>query len=218
MIRINLLGKKKVASVPFGLDEQFEKLGISLADLQELRPAIVRVATLAVGLYFANFVPTYLYEEKMRILGAELEKLTARSTELQHELAAKKDIRKQMEQLNKEEAELQRQLNAVNALQRGRSLAFGTLNDVMTQLTKTQKVWIEDFKYENRKVVLSGKSWDYFPVNDFVKSVTESTRYSNVLFKEVSAEAPKFKVIQGVPEAMQKTKKFFLEFDVKGDE
>ena len=217
MIRINLLGKKKSASAAFGLDKQFEKLGINFSDIQELRPALVRVATVIVGLYIGNFVPTYLHEEKMRSLEAELSKLTAKSAELTKELATKKDIRKQMEQLNKEEVELNRQLNAVNALQQGRSLAFNTLNDIMVQLGKAGKIWIDDLKYENHKVTLTGRSWEYFAVNDFVKAITESTRYFNVLFKEIAAETPRYK-IQGVPEALQKTKKFSLEFSVKEGE
>lgn len=214
MIRINLLGKKKVAAMPFGIDEKLEKLGVSLTDFNDLRPAIVRIITLVVGLYIANFVPTYLHEEKMRELDEKQAKLTQKSSDLQKELNTKKDIRKQMEQLNKEEVELQRQLNAVNALQRDRASAFSTLNDIVQQLAKTQKVWIEDLKYENRKVILNGRAWEYFPINDFVKSIIESTRYTNVLFKEITAEDAK-KLVAGVPEALQKTKKFSLEFIVR---
>ena len=214
MIRINLLGKKKQAAVPFGLDEKFEKLGINLSDFNDLRPALVRVIALVVGLYVANFVPTYLHEEKMKELDEKQTKLAAKSAELQKELNTKRDIRKQMEQLNKEEVELQRQLNAVNALQRDRASAFSTLNDIVDKLAKSQKVWIEDLKYENRKVIMNGRAWEYFPINDFVKSITESTRFSNVLFKEITAEEAK-RLIVGVPEALQKTKKFSLEFSVR---
>ncbi|HEY8279427.1 MAG TPA: PilN domain-containing protein [Bdellovibrionota bacterium] len=218
MIRINLLGKKKVAKIPFGLDEKFERLGITMADIQELRPAFIRVVVILVGLYIADFVPTYLHDQRVAELDAELAKLTARSAELQKELSSKKDIRKQMEQLNKEESELRRQLDAVNALQQGRALAFKTLNDVVTQIDAVKKVWVDEFKFENRRVSMVGKSWEFFPVNDFVKSVTESTRYSNVVFKEILAEEPKGQMIQGVPEAMQKTKRFSLEFLVKEGE
>jgi Tfp pilus assembly protein PilN len=214
MIRINLLGKKKVAAMPFGLDEKLEKFGVSFTDFNELRPALVRLLVLFAGLYIANYVPTYLHEEKIKELDEKQTKLAQKSAELQKELNTKKDIRKQMEQLNKEEVELQRQLNAVNALQRDRASAFSTLNDIVQQLAKTQKVWVEDLKYENRKITLNGRSWEYFPVNDFVKSITESTRYTNVLFREIAAEEAK-KPIAGVPEALQKTKKFNLEFTVR---
>lgn len=218
MIRINLLGKKKTAAIPFGLEERFEKLGIRPSDLQELRPSLVRVAIVIVGLYIGNFVPAYLHDEKVKQLDAQLAKLTAHSAELTRELASKKDIRKQMDQLNKEEVELNRQLNAVNALKEGRSLAFNTLNDLMLQLQKVGKVWIEDLEYKGHKVNLTGRSWEYFAVNEFVKAITESTRYSNVQFKEITAESPKSKLIQGVPEALQKTKRFTLEFGVKEGE
>ena len=218
MIRINLLGKKKSAGIPFGLEEKFERLGINVSDLQELRPALVRLAITIVGLYIGNYVPAYLHDEKIKRLDAQLAKLTAQSGELTRELASKKDIRNQMERLNKEEAELRRQLNAVTALQQGRNLAFNTLNDVVLQLQKVGKVWIENLEYKGHKITLLGRSWEYFAINEFVKGITESTRYTNVLFKEISAEAPKFKPIAGVPEALQKTKKFTLEFGVKEGE
>jgi Tfp pilus assembly protein PilN len=218
MIHINLLGKKKATKVPFELEEKLEKLGLSVNDLKNLRPSIFRVVFLAAGLYLANSLPEYLRKEKLQRLDAELQKLTAQSGQLQKELVSKKDIRKQMEQLNKEEGELQRQLNAVSALQQGRSLAFSTLNDVVSQLEKSKKVWLEDLKYEGKRIILNGKSWEYFPINDFVKSITESTRYSTVLFKEITTEASGQRIIPGVPEGTQKIKKFALEFNVKDGE
>ncbi len=70
MIKVNLLGKKKAAagSIPFGLDEQFEKLGINAADLSEMRPALVRFGILLVGLYIANYAPTYYHEMQIQEL------------------------------------------------------------------------------------------------------------------------------------------------------
>lgn len=217
MIKINLLGKKKAAAVPFGLDEKLEKLGIGMGDFQELRPGLVRLAFLLVGLYIAHFVPTYLHEEKVRKLDAELSKLAMRNKELSAELAAKRDIRKQMEQLQKEEVELRRQLNAINDLKRNRGAAYVTVNDVMKNLMKADKVWLETFSYDTSKVKLSGRAWEYFPINDFVKAISESTRYGNVAFREVKAEDAKKKV-PGVPESAQKTKKFDLDFLVKDGE
>jgi Tfp pilus assembly protein PilN len=218
MIRINLLGKKKAAGIPFGLEEKFERLGINVSDVQELRPALFRVAVVVAGLYVANYIPAYLHDEKVKQLDAQLAKLTAQSGELTRELASKKDIRKQMEQLNKEEVELNRQLNAVNALQQGRSLAFNTLNDLILQLQKVGKVWVENLEFKGHKITLAGRSWEYFAINEFVKGITESTRYTNVQFKDITAEASKFKLIPGVPEALQKTKRFTLEFGVKEGE
>mgnify|MGYP003704790209 CR=1 FL=1 len=82
-------------------------------------------------------------------------------------------------------------------------------------LGKSGKVWIDDIKYDRRSITLTGRSWEYFAINDFVKSITESTRYYDVLFKNIEAEMPRTKFVPGVPEAIQKTKKFSLEFKVK---
>ncbi len=215
MIRINLLGKKKVAAAPFALDEKLEKIGVKPGDLLEFRSTFFKIVFIWAGLYAASYVPTHLHDERVRVLDAELATLTTKSADLQKELATKKDIRKQMEQLNKEESELQRQLNAVNALQQGRGMAFITLNDLVNQLEKSKKVWIDDVKLDDRKVILNGKSWEYIPINDFVKSITESTRYGNVLFKEIITEPSTMKPVPGVPESAMKIKRFGLEFSVK---
>ncbi len=215
MIKVNLLGKKKAAAgaIPFGLDEQFEKLGINAADLSEMRPALVRFGILLVGLYIANYAPTYYHEMQIQELEAEVTALNEKAQTLNKELASKKDIRKQMEQLNKEEIELQRQLNAVNALQRDRSLAFRTIDNMIISLPS--KVWINSVAYRGRNVTVKGSCCEYFPINYFVKSITESTQYMVVVFKGIATEYPGT-LIPGIPESMQKIKNFELEFKVKG--
>ena len=202
------------ATVPFGLDEKLGKLGISVDDLKEFQPALIKLVVVVVALYLGEAVPRYFIEKKMQELEAELQKLTSKAAELQKDLASKKDIRKQMEQLNKEEVEANRQLQAVNALKQSRTYAFKALDELMVLMGKTDKVWIEDLKYEKMKMSLTGRCWEYFPINDFVKSIMESTRYSNVLFKDIQAEPAKNKM-QGVPEALQKTKRFNLEYAIK---
>jgi Tfp pilus assembly protein PilN len=212
MIRINLLGKRKVAPAPFGLDEQLGKLGIRPEDLDELKPGIIRVAVIVSSLYMLNFGLTYYHDQRGRTLDAELEKKTAESKGLSEKLAAKKNIRQQMEQLNKEEAELQRQLNAVSALSRDKSLAFQLMNN--TVLTLPPKVWIDSIKMDKFKVSILGKSWEYFPINDFVKTITESTNYTGVNFKEIKAEDAQ-RIVPGVPIASQRIKTFGVDFTLK---
>lgn len=217
MIKINLLGKKQTmeGKIPFGLDEHMSKLGITPQELQEARPGLIRFVVLVGGLYLANYVPTYFYEKRIAELDAELGQIAQQVQTLNTELASKRDIRKQMEQLNKEEGELQRQLNAVNALQRDRGLAFRTLDNVIVSLP--QKVWINSISYKEKTVTVLGSCWEYFPINDFVKAVNESTQYTSVNFKGITTEAAGV-LVPGVPEAAQKIKNFDLEFKVKGAE
>ncbi|MGZ3693941.1 MAG: PilN domain-containing protein [Bdellovibrionota bacterium] len=217
MIKINLLGKKKAGGqkIPFGLDEQFAKLGITTADLQELRPHFVRLAILAVGLYLANYVPTYIHEEKMKTLDAQLAVLNTRAEALQKELASKKDMRAKMEELNRGEGELQRQLAAISALQKDRGLAFRSVDSIVSILPG--KVWINTLSYNHRQVRIGGSCWEYFPINDFVKSVTEAAQFRDVIFRGIQTEPAKVKV-PGVAEQLQRIKNFDLEFTVKGSE
>lgn len=213
MIKINLMGKKAATGgAPFGLDERLAQLGLSGAELQELRPHLIRFAIMIVGLYLANFVPTYLQEQKIAQLQAEIDSLDAEANKLRAELAAKRDIRKQMEQLNKEEVELQRQLNAVNSLQKDRGLAFRTIDNLM--ISMPQKIWITSFDYKNKIVNLKGACWEYFPINDFVKVINESTQYADVSFRGITSSTAK-EPVKGVPESLQKVKDFEVEFRVK---
>jgi Tfp pilus assembly protein PilN len=213
MVKINLLGKKQAAGgTPFGLDERLAKLGLSGAELQEMRPHLVRFAVLLVGLYAANYIPSYLQEQKIQKLQAQMDQLDSQANVLRKELATKKDIRKQMDQLNKEEIELQRQLNAVNSLQKDRGLAFRTLDNLM--ISMPQKVWINTIDYKNKVVSLNGSCWEYFPINDFIKVINESTQYADVNFKGITSTTAK-DLVPGVPESMQKVKTFDVEFRVK---
>jgi Tfp pilus assembly protein PilN len=216
MIKINLLGKKKASAggLPFGLDEKFEKLGIRGGDLAELRPGLIRLVILGIGLYVGNYVPNYFHQKKIEELEGVIAGLSQKSEQLKRELTAKKDVRKQMEQLNKEETELQRQLNAVNALQKDRSLAFRTFDHIATSLP--QKVWIKKLNYDERRVTISAACWEYFPITDFVRTVNESTQYTSVNFKDIKTESSsENKIVPGVPTAAQKIKNFELGFSVK---
>lgn len=211
MIKINLLGKKQVAA-PFGLDEQLAKIGIKPDDLAALKPGLIKAAVIAVGLYCAEYVPNMLYQEKMQELDQQLNGLNERKTALNKDLAAKRDIRKQMETLNKEELDIQRQLNVVNGLQRDRSLAFRTLDNIVTALPP--KVWVSQILYKSRAISIKGSSWEYFPINDFIKTINEYTQYTKVNFRGIEASGSA-KPLPGVPEAAQKIKTFEVDFEVK---
>ena len=212
MVKINLLGKKATPA-PFGLDSVFEKIGFKPEELGELRPGLIRIVVLLVLVYLANFVPTYLQQMKIKDLDAKVQVINDRKAVLQAELNAKKEFRKQMDQLNKEEVELQRQLNAINGLNRDRGLAFRTMDHIVSSVSS--KVWITKSTYKNKAVQINGSSWEYFPINDFVKTITEFSQYTNVVFKWIRAEAP-LKPVTGVPLSAQKVKNFELEFRVKG--
>ena len=214
MIKINLLGKKHVAagSIPFGLDEKLAQLGITTSELQEMRPGLIRLAVLVVGLYLAESIPVGMHERKVAELNNTLNALTEQTEKLSQELASKRDIRKQMDQLNREESELQRQLSAVRGLQKNRSTAFRSLDSLVVSLP--QKVWLTAFEYKAPVIAVKGASWEFFPIHDFVKSINDSTQYGGVKFGGITTEAPAGGFQPDVPEAVQKKKNFTLEFQV----
>ena len=216
MIKINLLGKKKAsAQVPFQLDERLAKLGVSTDQIMELRPQLVKLALLLVGVYAAGEIPAQIMAEKVRKLDQQIEQLGKTAQGLEKELASKKDLRRQMEDLNKGELELQRQLNAIVSLQKDRGLAFRTVDSLVNLLPG--KVWVNEMSFNHRQMRITGSCWEYFPINDFVKSVSESSQFKDVIFRGIQTEPSKMKV-PGIAEHMQRIKNFEMEFTVKGAE
>jgi Tfp pilus assembly protein PilN len=214
MIKINLLGKKHVAAgaVPFALDEKLARLGVTPSDLVEMRPGLIRLAVLLAGVYTLNWLPAYLHEQKIKELDVQLAEINDQSKRLSQELSTKKEIRGKMEQLNKEEVELQRQLNAVSALQKDRGIVFRHLDGLVGLVP--QKVWINSIDYKERGFNLRGSSWEYFPINKFVEVLNASTMFTSLNFKGITTESGG-PVVQGVPEALQKIKNFDMEFKLK---
>ena len=100
MIKINLLGKKKVQA-PFGLDPVMAKLGITTDDILALRPGLIKLMVVGALLYAGDYIPSYILEQKAHELEEKTKIVADKNSKLQGELNAKKEIRKLMEQLQK---------------------------------------------------------------------------------------------------------------------
>lgn len=211
MLRVNLLGKKK-KQVPFGLDKLLEKAGITSGQLEELRPAGKILAVLLVGMYVCGAAPEYWLEMKVEELQGRLNEVSARAETFRKELGNLKGVRQKMEALQKEEAEVDKQLTTIQALSLNRDLAFQSLNSVLELMPAN--AWVEGLKYRDRVFTIDGAAWEYFTVNDFVRALSENTRFSAVTLRGIKADATKDRPIAGIPVADQKTKSFQLEFVV----
>lgn len=211
MLRVNLLGKKK-KQVPFGLDKLLEKAGITSGQLEELRPTGKILAVLLVGMYVIGAAPDYWLEMKVEELQARLNEVSARAETFRKELGNLKSVRQKMEALQKEEAEVDKQLTTIQALSLNRDLAFRSLNSVLELMPAN--AWVEVLKYRDRVFTIDGVAWEYFTVNDFVRALSENTRFSAVTLRGIRADATKDRPIAGIPAADQKTKSFQLEFVV----
>lgn len=216
MIRINLLGKKHVAGggIPFGLDEKLANLGITPADLVELRPALIKLAVMLAGVYVVNMLPSYFHEKKKAELDVQLGQINEKSAVLQKELASKKEIRTKMEQLNREQDELQRQLDAITSLQRDKDILFRNLTGVLDLMP--QNIWVGSLDYRDRAFTLKGSSWEYFPIQDFMRSISLSTQFTGMNFKGLTSDLSGGAPSANLPEAIQKVKNFELVFKLKG--
>jgi Tfp pilus assembly protein PilN len=213
MIKINLLGKKKKPA-PFGLDKLLEKAGVSSGQIEELKPAIPRILFIAAAIYISYFIPNYFLEQKIAELQGQQAVVSEKLTKLRAELGSMKKTRDAMDKLTKEEAEIDAQLATIEGLSRGRSTAFTALNGILELLPN--KVWIDRITYSDGSFSINGSSWEYFSINDFVRSLSESTKYEAVTLKNIRADAPSGTLEPGVPAAEQKTKSFQIEMLVQG--
>ena len=212
MIKVNLLGKKKTNS-SFSIEEKLSVIGVKPGDFDAFKPIIIKLVAVGIGVYAAGLLPTYFYDKKLAAASAVLKDLEQQQNELQGQLAKKKDLRKQMEQLNKDEAEMQRQISTIEGISRNRSLAFRALDLVVASLP--QKVWFEHLTYGNRRFGIKGFSWEYFAINDYIKQLNESAQFGEVNYKGVKAGNTAGPLVPGIPEAAQRVKLFDVDFVVK---
>lgn len=213
MININLLGKKKAQAIP-GLDKIFEKIGIKGIDPEFARQAGMKIAALAIGLYVGFFVPNYLYELERDELRARLDGMNEQIKTLQKQYDAKKDIRKQMEELTKQETEAKRRLDIIMKIARDREVAFRTFENFTNLLP--QKVWLNRVEFNNLSLTLEGSAWEYPSVNEFIKSLSESAYFDAVTLRTVAADASSALNLPGVSASVQKQKNFNVEMLLKG--
>ena len=213
MIKVNLLGKKK-KPLPFGLDKALDKAGISEAQLAELRPSLPKLAVLVIGIYLANFVPNYLYEQRMQELQEQQAVVAKTVSDLRAEIGSLRKVRQEMERLQKEEGEIEAQLSTIDGLSKGREIAFNVLNSVAEILPA--KVWVDRIDYRTNSLDVKGSSWEFFPINDFVRSLTENTKFDAVTLRSIRAQAPSGALEPGIPASEQKTKDFQIEMLVRG--
>ncbi|NUM88015.1 MAG: PilN domain-containing protein [Bdellovibrionales bacterium] len=211
MLRVNLLGKKK-KPVPFGLDKVLEKAGVTSSQLEELRPSGKKIAVILVAMYLAGAIPDYWLQMQVDELQARYNEVNAQAETFRKELGGLKAVRQKMETLQKEESEVDKQLLTIQALSQNRDLAFRSLNSVLELLPQT--AWIDNFRYKDRLFTIEGAAWEYFTVNDFVRALSENTRFSAVTLRGIKADAIQGVPVAGIPSVDQKTKSFQLEFMV----
>ena len=213
-LKINLLGKKK--AVQFGpLQGVMEALGIddlTPEDIALFRNTLFKGAFLAVGVYFAAYVPDRMMQTKIAELEAQIAQEQRELQSLKNKLKQKQAIRSEMERIQRSEAELKRKLKVVSTLDADRFRAFKVMDTL--SLLIPDRVWVEGIKFGSGQIELSGASWEFLPINDFVSLLKQSGVFQGVRLNSISA-SPAPTIVQGVPKALQTIKKFTVNMTVK---
>lgn len=213
MIRINLLGKKKIKG-PLGidLDDLLAKVGYkgSAQDILQHKDQIVKVGVLILAIYMTSLAPTIWMEQELAKIDADYTQVRSQFEALQKELDSKKIIRTQMNKLQGEEAEVKRQLDIIASLASNRSQVFQTVERVSALLP--DQAWIDQFELAENTVKLSGSAWDYTNINDFVRGLSENAQFSVVQLHTITAtDVPN--PVPGIPKHLQKIKNYSIDFN-----
>lgn len=211
-IKINLLGKKKQPA-PFGLDKLIDKLGGGKFDFHQFKPTLMKLTALLVAYYAAQAIPDFFYGQKLREQEAKLQTLNAQAAVLQKELTSKKEIRKQMEQLIKEEVELRRQLDVISNLSKDRILPFKIVSTVAELIPNN--VWLDKLEFRGSTVSLDGLAWEYGAVNSYLRALSENSYFQALTLRSIQADEIQGKPIPGVPVDIQKLKHFMAEMAIR---
>lgn len=184
MIKINLalrkqsLGVENVRGALSNLPsmDEFRKSMDGFKDLP-WKKVVVPILIAVVSTYAID----QLKESALQKLEEEISSVMAEKPKLDQEaqkLKAYEGIKKELEA---DEAVMRLKIDTIRKLIQGRS----TPPKILVSLGNTipKEIWLEEFKFEDGKFGLKGRSKGYTPISDFMKSMGESIYFGEMLLK-----------------------------------
>lgn len=216
MLKINLLERKaKIASNPF--TDILAQLGIDSLDPQDIRMFVgiaIKAAVVYACVWAADFVPRHLLEQKLTELDSKIQVLDGESAKIEAELRALDRVQAEKTQIEAQEADMRSKLQIISSLESKRYHAFKVVDTI--SLLIPEKVWINTLSFKSgAEMELSGASWEYIPINDFVSLLKQSGIFETVVLKSIASGASRGD--QGIPEALQTEKTFSLSLRLRVD-
>ena len=168
MIKINLLGLKK---------EIRKSSGVSApVSLEGAKIVIFAIVFTAAGLGYVAW--------RHVSLNSEADKITAdtkKAVDEQKRLAA---VKVEVEQMEAVKRQLIKQIDVIEALERGRTGPTQMLNAMANTVVSTKTMWLTTFDTTGSKVNMTGLATSMITVADFVEGLKKSGMFINIEMKE----------------------------------
>ncbi len=212
MLKINLARKTSKGKGRSGASLSSVNLGESLSGLNDYIQGIMKIAIMVAGSWFVLGIPEKQIQKKVAELDTQIGTLNGEKNTLQAEVRKNSGVNAQMQETNKRIGEITRKLSIINALDMDRQVGFNIMN--LMSKTIPKKVWLETIRLNNGKIELAGASWELIPINHFLKILENSQKFIDIRLKSISS-SPARKIIPGIPESLQRIKKFNVSMGIK---
>jgi type IV pilus assembly protein PilN len=173
MIKINLLGLKK----------EVKKSATPSVSLAGTALAIAAVAFLVAGLawdYYRYFS-----------LNSESEKIAEASKKANQEKTRLAGIKAQFDALQAVKGQLQKQIDVISALERGRTGPVEMLASLANTVVSTKTMWLTTFENTGDKVHMTGFATSADTVADFLRNLKDTGQFTNVELKDTAQDDSK---------------------------
>ncbi|NOZ84708.1 MAG: hypothetical protein GXP49_00290 [Deltaproteobacteria bacterium] len=153
MIRINLLPVKAARKREYGQ--------------QQLILFVVILLGIGVALY-----TWYDYEEQ------QIEKLKSEISEVRKEIKRLENVIGEVKQIKEKKAELQKRLDVIDTLKRGKTGPVRMMDDLSQRIPK--KVWLVELSQDGTEISMHGAAMNNEVIANFLRALEKSPYFKNV--------------------------------------
>jgi len=157
MIKINLLPKKKIR-----------------------KKVTFRGSYLFGFLLIVNFLALFLMYQRNAMDVANYEKMIEATKK---EMVGMEKIRQEYQAMQKDKAEIERRLAAINALKEGRVLSARLLYDLASVVK--ENIWLKNFRKNENQFEIEGRSVESESISDFIETISQVPYIKDIELRRV---------------------------------
>jgi type IV pilus assembly protein PilN len=170
MIKINLLGLKK----------EIKKSAAPSVSLAGTALSLALVAFIVAGLGW-DYYRYYVLDKDGTQIDTDLKKATAERARLD-------GVKKTIDSLQASKTLLEKQIEVISALERGRTGPVEMLASLANTVVSTKTMWLTTFENTTDKVHMTGFATSAETVADFLRNLKDTGQFTNVELKDTSQD------------------------------
>jgi len=175
MIKINLLGLKKEIKKSAGPQVSLAGTALSMA----------LVAFIAAGLGWCYY-RYYTLDKETTQIAVDFDKANKEKTRLD-------GVKKKVDELQASQAQLKKQIDVIEALERGRTGPVEMLASLANTVVSTKTMWLTTFESTGDKVHMTGFATSADTVADFLRNLKDTGQFNNVELKDTAQDTEREK-------------------------